>query len=79
MICKGERRSEPEFKYSVVEKVWFEADSYPVSTEMEEVKEIFYHSASGEGDRHYVDVVFKNGFIERHFEFNTIRLKENEA
>lgn len=66
------------YRYLPINKVWLEANSYPVSTEMEDVKELFYHSAQGEGDKHFVDVVLKSGITERHFVFDTIQFKSKE-
>lgn len=69
------------YDYLPIRKVWFEANSYPVSTDMEDVKGMFYHVAQGEGDKHFVDVVLKNGVTQRHFVFDTIEFDgdmENE-
>ena len=36
------------------------------------VQSISYHSALGEGDRHYCDIYFNNGEVERLFVFDSI-------
>ena len=40
------------------------------------VKEIEYHQPAGEGDRHYCDVIFENGYERRIFNLNAITYKK---
>ena len=42
------------------------------SEDSEQIKEIKYHYPMGEGDKHYCDVYYTDGTIERLFEPNTI-------
>lgn len=63
------------YNYLPIRKVWIDADSSPLSTDMEDVKEMFYHVAQWEGDKHFIDIVLKNGVTQRHFVFDTIEFK----
>lgn len=60
----------------LLERFWFDPTSEPVCATDYSVKELHYHQALGEGDRHYVDVVLKNGYVRRHFVINAIEFKD---
>lgn len=59
----------------LIERFWYDSTSEPIRATDEDVKELQYHQALGEGDRHYVDVVLKNGYVQRHFVINAIEFK----
>jgi tartrate dehydratase beta subunit/fumarate hydratase class I family protein len=42
------------------------------------VKEILYHQAQGEGDKHYVDIVFESGQVNRKFNIEEIMWYKEE-
>lgn len=44
-----------------------------------DIEKIEYHPPQGDGDRHYVDVYFKDGTKQRDFNFNYVKFdKETE-
>lgn len=51
----------------------------PQGTVWREAKAIIYHHAQGEGDRHYVDVTWADGRVERLFNLNRVTFLDDAA
>jgi len=62
----------------LIERFWYDSTSEPIRATDADVKELQYHQALGEGDHHYVDVVLKNGYVQRHFVINAIEFTEDK-
>lgn len=60
----------------LIKRFWYDSTSEPIRATDDDVKELQYHQALGEGDRHYVDVVLKCGYVQRHFVINAIEFKD---
>lgn len=58
--------------------VTFDNDSSFLEVGERGVTELIYHEPLGEGDRHYVDSYFDNGEIVRHFNFDSITIRQGE-
>ena len=56
-------------------KFWIQKDLAPVEASRENIDAIYYHEPLCEGDRHFVDVVFKDGSGQRIFDFAAVQFK----
>ena len=62
---------------------WYATNEYgeefeSISVEQGNVEKMEYHNPAGEGDKHYVDVYFKNGISKRYFNLNELQFRSDK-